>query len=270
MAIKYKTYESFSQILHDMPHEPVIVSIVIASLPFIAYIFWKKSSLRIFFIAPAALLYRFWLTACRYTEKRALDERISDEYELIAGKKLRAMDVLRYGGYLGIITLGVLILKKALFLSIVVSQSMMPTLMVSDLVVVESLTSQNIDVGDIIVFRPSGYEYSITHRVVSINDGKIRTQGDNVPIADGWVLTSENIEGKLVSINGRPIVIKNIGTYFMPGDSYILSSDPTYDLIKTTVQTVHTYGPMILIILLLLILMSTFEGKSKYRRVRIR
>lgn len=263
-----QTYESFSQILHDVPIEPVVVSIAIAALPFITYLLWKKSYLRTFFTALMALSYRIWSGIHRHMEHRELERRVREEYEEMVGKKVGFRDILRYGGYLGMIIFGLLILKKAFFLSLVVSQSMMPTLMAADLVVAESLTTENIKVGDIVVFTPPGYGYSIVHRAVSVDNGKIRTKGDNVGIVDSWVLTNKDIEGKVISFNGKPVVIKNIGTYFMPYEPYILGSDPTYELIKTTVQTIHTYGPIILIILLLLILMSTFEGKRRYRVAR--
>lgn len=261
----FKVYHSFSDVLHDVPIEPLIVSIVIATLPIVIYLLWKKSYLRTVFIAPAALLYRIWSGICRHIENRKLEGRVREEYKEMVGKKAELGDIMRHGGYLGMIIFGLLILKKAFFLSLVLSQSMVPTLMAADLVAVESLTTDNIKAGDIVVFTPPGYRYSIVHRIVSIDNGKIRTKGDNVGVVDSWVLTNKNIEGKVVTVNGRPIVIKNVGMYFMPREIYLSGSDPTYELIKTTVQTIHIYGPIILIILLLLVLMSTFRGRRKYK-----
>jgi len=262
---QFQTYESFSQILHDVPLEPVVVSVVIAILPLIVYLLWKKPFLRTCFIAPMALFYRIWSGIHGYMKNRELERRVREEYGEMVGKKTELMDVLRYGGYLGMIIFGLFILKKVFFLSLVVSQSMMPTLMAADLVVVESLTTENIQVGDIVVVTPPGYGYQIVHRVVSVDNGNIRTQGDNAGTIDSWVLTNKDIEGKLVSVNGKPVVIKNIGMYFMPRKIYLLGSDPTYEFIRTTVQTIHTHGPIILIILLLFILIGTFESKRGYR-----
>jgi signal peptidase I len=261
---QFQTYESFSQIMHDVPNGPVIASIVIAAIPFIIYFLWKKSVLRNFFIAPVvSLSYRIW----HGRKDRELEKRVQEEYEGIVGKKTEIKDILRYGSYAGMVAFGVLILKKAFFFSLVVSQSMMPTLWEADLVLVESLTTENIEVGDIIVFEPPDrYGQSVVHRVISVDDGKIKTKGDNAGI-DAWTLTSENLEGKVVTFNGEPVVIKNLGTYLMPRRIYMRGSDPAYELIKDAIQKVHAYGPIILIVLLLIVLVSTFEGKRKYKAI---
>ncbi len=266
MAYDYKTYESFSDILHDIPQELFVVPAAIAVIPFIIYFLWKNSFFETLFIAPMAIFYRIGSDIRRYMKNREVGGRVREEYEeMTGGKKAGVWDILRYGNYLGMVIFGLFILKKAFFLSLVVSQSMMPILMVADLVVIESLTVENIEVGEIIVFTPPGYGYSMVHRVVSVDNGKIRTRGDNTGIDDSWVLTRENIEGKAVMVNGKPVVIKNVGSYFMAEKVIGPSKDPTYELIKTIVQTIHTYGPVILIILLLFIIVSTFEGEKRYK-----
>ena len=261
---QFQTYESFSQIMHDVPSGPVIASIVIAAIPFIVYFLWKKSVLRNFFIAPVvSLSYRIW----HGRKDRELEKMVQEEYEWIVGKKTEIKDILRYGSYAGMVAFGVLILKKAFFFSLVVSQSMMPTLWEADLVLVESLTTENIEVGDIVVFAPPGrYGQSVVHRVISV-DGGIKTRGDNTGVVDDWVLTNKDVEGKVVTVNGKPVVIKNLGTYLMPRRIYMRGSDPAYELIKDAIQTVHTRGPIILIILLLIVIVSTFEGKRKYKAI---
>lgn len=257
---QFQTYESFSQIMQDMPHGPVVASIVVASLPFIIYLFWKKRFLRTSFITPAAFFLGKWR---RYTKNREMDRRVRGEYEEMVGRTRRMGDLMGYGIYLGMVILALLILKKAFFFSLVVSQSMMPTLMESDMVLVESMTTGSVEVGDILVFTPPGQETQVVHRAVSVEGERIKTKGDNIGAVDDWVLTSKNIDGKVVSVNGNPVVVKNFGTYFMPRRIYILGSDPTYEFIRSTVQKVHTHGPIILIVLLLLALVSVFEGKKR-------
>ncbi len=62
--------------------------------------------------------------------------------------------------------------------------SMIPTLEVGDLVVVESVPFSSLHVGDVIVFgKPSDdgvcTSVDIVHRIVNITDGTLYTQGDN-------------------------------------------------------------------------------------------
>lgn len=75
--------------------------------------------------------------------------------------------------------------------------SMVPTLEVGDLVVVQSVSFSSLHVGDVIVFgKPSEYgtctSTDIVHRIVEIVNGTLYTQGDNRitnPIPDepeGW------------------------------------------------------------------------------------
>ncbi len=266
MALEYKTYDSFSELLHDIPTDTIFIPMAIAAIPFIIFILWKTPILRTLFIAPMARFYTIWSSVRKYTKKREKDTRVKEEYEeMVGGKKAGALDIFTYGTYLSMLIFGGLILKKAFYLSLVISQSMMPIMAVSDIVVVESLSTGDVEVGDILVFRPSGYGYSITHRVVSVDNGRIRTKGDNSVAVDRWALTDKNIEGKLLTVKGKPVVIKNIGMYFMPTGAYALGQDPTYDLIKSIIQTVHTYGPVILVILLLFILASAFEGRRRYK-----
>ncbi|MCD8364566.1 MAG: signal peptidase I [Clostridiales bacterium] len=77
--------------------------------------------------------------------------------------------------------------------AVVLSGSMEPVLSVDDLVLIKK--TQDVDVGDIIVFQSSGE--LIIHRVISIDAGTIQTQGDANNIADSPVDVSD-VKGKLV------------------------------------------------------------------------
>ena len=51
----------------------------------------------------------------------------------------------------------------------------------------------DLEVGDVITFRPpDGYGESglVTHRIVEMHDGYLRTQGDANPAPDAWVLST--------------------------------------------------------------------------------
>jgi signal peptidase I len=270
---QFQTYESFSQILHDVPLGPVYASIIIAALPFLIYFLWKKSYIQTFIIVPAVTLFsRIWYA----WKDRKLESRVTEEYEGIAGKKIELRDTLRYGIYASMVVVGFLTLKKALFFGFVVSQSMMPTLMESDVVLIESLTTENIEVGDIIMFNPSGsYGNPVVHRVTSIGGGKIKTAGDNAG-PDDWTIAQEDIQGKVVTFNGRPVRIgsfikigplelKGPGYYLTPREVYRQGSEPKYDFIREAIYWIQNRGPIILIVLLLIILIGSFEGKKKHK-----
>ena len=88
-------------------------------------------------------------------------------------------------------------------LVVVTSESMVPTLEVNDLLVLQGRAPEDIAVNDIIVFHASWYaEAPIVHRVVSIEEvnGTYRyyTRGDNNPSQDFGYRTYEDIVGVLV------------------------------------------------------------------------
>ena len=57
--------------------------------------------------------------------------------------------------------------------------------------------------GDVIVFVPPGGETKIVHRVVACDAQGIKTRGDNAKHADPWVLTPDNILGRVTYIQRR-------------------------------------------------------------------
>lgn len=144
----------------------------------------------------------------------------------------------------GIIILS--ILTKTLFLALVTTASMAPLIMPGDLIVAEAYT-KNITVGDVIVFLPPSTDRSYVHRVTSVSENGIRTKGDNA-LPDSWKLSRDNIQGKAVSINQKPLVLRGAGFYFMPINSPQMASDPQYNMVRKGISTVQTFGPILSII----------------------
>ena len=88
-------------------------------------------------------------------------------------------------------------------LVVVTSESMVPTLEVNDLLVLQGRAPEDIAVNDIVVFHAGWYaDAPIVHRVVSIEEvnGTFRyyTRGDNNPSLDFGYRTYEDIVGVLV------------------------------------------------------------------------
>lgn len=81
---------------------------------------------------------------------------------------------------------------------VVLSSSMEPLMHPGDLVIVKK--SRDIKVGDVVAFSdPTGKrELLITHRIIELGEGGIKTKGDAVEEPDFFSLTPEEIYGKLV------------------------------------------------------------------------
>lgn len=79
---------------------------------------------------------------------------------------------------------------------VVQSGSMEPTLYKYDLVFAKQVSEDDIETGDILVFKRNGIKY--VHRLVSHENGVYVTQGDANEIPDEPI-TFQDIEGKVVS-----------------------------------------------------------------------
>jgi len=80
---------------------------------------------------------------------------------------------------------------------VVSTGSMEPEIMTGS-VVFSSLEIDEINPGDIIVFKsPQNQDNTIVHRVMDIKDGEYITKGDNNDNADDWVVFKEDILGKV-------------------------------------------------------------------------
>ena len=87
----------------------------------------------------------------------------------------------------------------------IISPSMEPNINVYDVVLTKRVKPEEVKEGDVITFISSstlGEGLTITHRVKSVikteGDIKFRTQGDNNPIPDSALVTSNNLLGKVV------------------------------------------------------------------------
>jgi len=115
-------------------------------------------------------------------------------------------------------------------LVVVPTSSMTPTIVKGDMVVVEKsnvlglineLNPNNIKVGDVIVYakNSSGAPEMIIHRVVGINESSGQKyyilKGDNNSIADPVMVPPDNVIGKAVIWNGKPVAIPSVGWIFL-------------------------------------------------------
>ncbi len=101
-------------------------------------------------------------------------------------------------------------------LMVVTTGSMEPSINPGDLIYVKGVPADEIQVNDIITFRPPR-DYVrgtlITHRVIDIqydsNEIYFKTKGDNNPSVDPWTVTSQDLVGRQTAI------LPNVGSFFL-------------------------------------------------------
>lgn len=91
---------------------------------------------------------------------------------------------------------------------------MVPTFKKNDLVLMQSISIEP-DAGDIIMFGTKEAMMPVTHRIVSIDSGRIRTKGDARKVVDDWVIGEDQIHAQAIIYKDKPIVIKDVGSYFL-------------------------------------------------------
>lgn len=81
----------------------------------------------------------------------------------------------------------------------VLSASMMPTYPIGSVVFVKKISTENIEIGDVITFKASGFDALATHRVTGINydDKSFTTKGDNNNAEDIYPVEFENVIGRV-------------------------------------------------------------------------
>lgn len=75
--------------------------------------------------------------------------------------------------------------------------SMDPTLRPGDRLQIIPSSQEKIRRGDVIVFIPPGHETKVVHRVASVGSKGFRTRGDSCPQVDPWVLSPDQILGRV-------------------------------------------------------------------------
>jgi signal peptidase len=106
-----------------------------------------------------------------------------------------------------------LLVNNFVFFAVITSDSMSPTFNKGDMVLMTEFT--DVDSGDIIMFSVPEEQFPIVHRVSNIQGENISTKGDFNYKDDLWTINNSNIRSEAVTINGKPIVLKGVGTYFI-------------------------------------------------------
>jgi signal peptidase len=106
-----------------------------------------------------------------------------------------------------------LLVNNFVFFTVITSDSMSPTFNRGDMVLMTQY--KDIQSGDIIMFSTSDEPMPVVHRISRIEDGNISTKGDFNPTEDLWTINNSAVYSEAVTISGKPVVLKGVGTYFI-------------------------------------------------------
>jgi len=121
--------------------------------------------------------------------------------------------------YIIIIIIGIIVAQH---MNVVVSGSMEPVLYRGDIVIIDSNPNvNNIQVGDIVVYKATWFNQPVIHRVIEIGDDQngnkaMVTKGDNNPSPDPAIVYPNQIISKVVNYpwagpGQAPVIIPKIG-----------------------------------------------------------
>ena len=178
-------------------------------------------------------------------DRRAHDRRVNEkvvEYKLLSEEDkstvLSSMIIL-----IIFVVIVFVLLFDVVYLVVVTSNSMRPTFEKDDLVLMQRINTAP-EVGDIILFEADRYIVPVTHRIVTVSNSGVTTKGDAAISPDPWFIPTEDIQSKAIQMGDKPIVIKDVGNYF------ILESEQQsygkygqeYSFIKNMFLMVRMYG----------------------------
>ena len=250
---------SFTEVLLALPRSILILSAFISLFPFIIYVLRKRPELK----KISVRFFMLHLNIQEYFNNQYIERSTKEEFNRLIEKR-KTWNSFR-DVFLVIVAfiLIIIVLSKSVFLGVVTTQSMVPTIFPKELVLVEGLT-KDVKKGDIIVFKKPGYKDIIIHRVYSIENDKIKTKGDNGDI-DPWSIRKKDVSGKVVMLFGKPVAgLKSIGFYFVPTRNPFAASDPSLKLLGNTITVLRFYGPLIAAALLFFVIITPPTRRKRY------
>ncbi|VVB55881.1 Peptidase S24-like protein [uncultured archaeon] len=165
-----------------------------------------------------------------------------------------------------LIVLVILILAfglKFIVFTAVISDSMKPEFQRGDLVFTQTI-SKDPQVGDIITFNAFGVQNTVTHRVIGIQNDIVTTKGDNNPLADDYGTTKKDIISKAIVIEGHPVVLKGMGSYFIldfSKEGKLYKYGDQFEFLQNFFIMIRTWGYVITIIAFSALIMTMMGNK---------
>ena len=209
-------------------------------------------------VVSAVVLILFFIFYLYKNENKVIMSILSSQYNKVEPVKLekdtRAQDWI----FLILVVALVFILgMKFVTLEVVISDSMRPEFQRGDMILTQSFIKEP-NIGDIISFNTEESQYTITHRVVSVEE-IIKTKGDNNPYIDDYKTTQKKITSKVIMIDDHPIVIKELGALFIMDYSrmgVISKYGDTFTFMQNLSATIRAWGYILTIISVLAYIMS--------------
>lgn len=171
---------------------------------------------------------------------------------------------------LSILALAILIIivigTRSIFFADVVSQSMVPTFDKNDLILMQNI-DRTYNIGDIIMFNRPDTSLPVSHRIVSISEEGIQTAGDATKSTDWWKIKNDDILGKAISIQGKPIVIKGYGIFFTVEDRNQRFGPFDYQTYLLFISVLKGYGYAIAIICLMIYIALALKGDDRKNKI---
>ena len=157
-----------------------------------------------------------------------------------------------------------IIINQLVFLAIITSGSMSPTLEVKDLVLIQNLEIDP-QPGDIIMFETKEATMPVIHRIYSVSGNEIRTKGDAVELVDNWIIKKDQIQGGAMMFQSKPIVVKNIGEYllFDPNNVQITKYGSEMYRVSQIIKNIKNLGLTIFIMCILLYIFINFKSSGR-------
>ena len=219
---------------------PLLVSGIFTLLLFVFYFYKSENSIFMRFISS-------WYFKTRYSRAEIEKDTRGEDTILLIG-----VIILILGFGLNLVGFAV-----------VISDSMKPEFQRGDLVMTQAI-SKDPQKGDIITFRASGVQNSVTHRVIGVNNYYIITKGDNNPLADDYGTTKNDVISKAIIVNGHPIVLKGIGSFFIldfSKEGKLNKFGDQFEFMQKMFSTIRTWGYVITIIAFSALVLTMFGNK---------
>ena len=156
-----------------------------------------------------------------------------------------------------------LIGTKAIFFTAVISGSMSPTFDRDDLVLMQNI-EHSYKPGDIIMFIDPYTARPYTHRISGITQRGINTAGDAGGMNDPWELEKKDIIGKAIILQGKPVVIKDYGKFFIIDDKrqdFGPLFGPDYRKYVLFIEIIKIYGYVIVVLSIFIYIALTVKQK---------
>ncbi len=154
--------------------------------------------------------------------------------------------------------------SELIFFAVVASDSMSPTLNKGDLILMQTIYVKP-EKGDIIMVNVPDMRLPVMHRIVSISGNGLRTKGDANPTEDSWTVAQNWIKGENVLISGHPLIIRNLGAYFIVETSGGKTYGPEFYAVSNLIRGVKAAGILIFFVCIILYLVYSIKDARRMR-----